>query len=160
MDKIRILFDGTHRRRRLPHGLVVIEKIETILIDSSQSKRWTSPSGERRMQWARKYSALAKSGPPPMLDRPVPDLQVGWRMASLILSSGNLMAPDPSLSVFEYFNSPGVRTRSGLPYPQTPKFLVHRLPIKSLWIELATDPFQHLFVLSMIGVTDRLHEAG
>src|SRR5208283_4673990 len=49
----------------------------------------------------------------------------GWRMASLILSSGNLIVPDPSYSLLATSIPTGVRTRSGLSYPHTPKFLVH-----------------------------------
>src|SRR5712692_6565015 len=51
-------------------------------------------------------------------------------------------------------------TRSRLSCPHTPKFVVHCFQIKSLWVELATDPFQHFFVPSMVGVAYRFHEVG
>src|SRR3954464_3237639 len=51
-----------------------------------------------------------------------------------------------------------LRTESSLSNPHPPKFAVHRVPIKPLGIELATHPFQLLFMPSMVGVADRFHE--
>ena len=80
-------------------------------------------------------------------------------MASLILSSGNLTAADPSLfGVGDCRFRQALRTGSSFLRPHTPKFAVHCFQIEPLRIELATHPFQHFFVPSMVGVADRLHE--
>src|SRR4051794_4154221 len=49
-------------------------------------------------------------------------------------------------------------TRSRLSCPHTPKLVGHCLRVKSLRVEISTDPFQYFFMPSMVGVAHRFDE--